>query len=151
MFQPSHSLSHAVLRTATTVLIALAGAAGMARADAANLTVELQGAGPGGGRMLAALYAAPEAWMKDGKAVAAQTVVKTDKVVMVFADLAPGRYAVSAFHDANDNGKLDTNPAGLPTEKYGFSRDAAGHFGPPGFEDAAIDLQADTRIVIHLH
>ena len=38
--------------------------------------------------------------------------------------LAPGSYAVSVFHDANSNGKLDTF-AGIPREGYGFSNNPA--------------------------
>ena len=35
---------------------------------------------------------------------------------LVARDLPPGRYAVNAFHDENDNGKLDTNLVGIPSE-----------------------------------
>ena len=46
-------------------------------------------------------------------------------------DLAPGRYALSAFHNENDNGELDTNLLGVPSEGYGFGNDASAAFGPP--------------------
>jgi ABC-type glutathione transport system ATPase component len=42
----------------------------------------------------------------------------------VFKDLAPGTYAVSAYQDLNGNQRLDANMVGMPTEPYGFSRDA---------------------------
>ena len=45
---------------------------------------------------------------------------------VVFTELKPGAYAVITFHDENDNGKLDENASGLPTEGYGFSNDAEG-------------------------
>ena len=48
------------------------------------------------------------------------------------------------------NGKLDTNIVSIPTERYGFSRDAKGRMGPPSFDDAAVDLQADTTIAVKL-
>ena len=38
-----------------------------------------------------------------------------------FADFPHGTYAISVFHDANGNGKLDTF-IGIPREGYGFSR-----------------------------
>jgi uncharacterized protein (DUF2141 family) len=59
--------------------------------------------------------------------------------------------ALSVFHDANNDGKLGANPAGVPIEPYGFSRDARGRFGPPEFDAAAIDVQGDQRVTIHLH
>ena len=54
--------------------------------------------------------------------------------------IPPGTYAVQAYHDANDNGRIDRNFLGLPTEAIGFSRDAPMRFGPPRFDDAAIQL-----------
>ena len=54
--------------------------------------------------------------------------------------LAPGRYAVKAYHDANANGELDKGAFGAPTEPYGFSRNARGRFGPPAWDDASFAL-----------
>ena len=54
--------------------------------------------------------------------------------------IPPGVYAVQAFQDANDNRKVDRNLVGMPIEGIGFSNDAAFHFGPPRFADAAITL-----------
>jgi uncharacterized protein (DUF2141 family) len=47
---------------------------------------------------------------------------------------------VASYHDENDNGKLDTNAFGLPTEGYGFSNDAQGTLGPPSYTQAAFDF-----------
>lgn len=61
-------------------------------------------------------------------------------VSVVFKDLAPGSYALSAFHDVNNNQRLDRNFLGMPNEAYGFSRGARGMFGPPPFDEACIDI-----------
>jgi uncharacterized protein (DUF2141 family) len=45
--------------------------------------------------------------------------IEGETVTIVFENVAPGEYAVSAFHDENDNQKLDTGVFGIPTEKYG--------------------------------
>ena len=58
--------------------------------------------------------------------------------------LPAGDYAVSAFLDENNNMKLDSNLFGLPTELYGFSRNARNPVGPPPFEAAAFRLGDDT-------
>jgi uncharacterized protein (DUF2141 family) len=66
-------------------------------------------------------------------------------------ELAPGRYAIAAFCDKNGNGTLDANFVGMPTEPYGFSRDARGVFGPPSWEDAAVELgDEETTLTISL-
>lgn len=58
-----------------------------------------------------------------------------------FAGFAPGRYAVTLFHDENENRKLD-KMLGIPREGFGFSRNPRIRFGPPGFDEAGIDLPA---------
>lgn len=51
-----------------------------------------------------------------------------------------GRFAVLAHHDENTDGKVDTNFFGAPTESIGFSNDASARWGPPRFDDAAIEV-----------
>lgn len=57
--------------------------------------------------------------------------------------------AIAAYHDVNDNGQLDRNSFGIPSERYGFTRDARGITGPPTFEDAVITI-ADEPIKISI-
>lgn len=59
---------------------------------------------------------------------------------VVVKGVPPGSWAVLAYQDENDNGELDRNLIGIPKEPYGFSRDARSRFGPPGFEDAVIEV-----------
>ena len=61
----------------------------------------------------------------------------TNRNCMVeFDDLPKGEYAVSVFHDENDNKILDRNFLGIPKEGVGASNNAKGHFGPPKYKDA---------------
>ena len=115
---------------------------------AADLTVEVRGVRSGDGRLYVAVHA-PET--KDtfpaGTGVAAlRQRAQVGTVRFVLRDLSPGRYAVNAFHDENDNGDLDTNLLGIPSEGYGFTNDPDSSFGPPDFEEAAVDV-GDTPAV----
>jgi len=65
-------------------------------------------------------------------------------------DVPAGNWAVLAYQDANENGELDRNFIGIPSENYGFSRDARGKFGPPSFEDAAIAVDGDGATVANV-
>lgn len=117
-------------------------------AQALDLTVVVTGARSAKGQVRAAVYDKAEGWTKTmlrGEAVAAG-----ERVTLVFRQLPAGTYAVAVYHDENGNGRLDANVIGLPTEPYGFSRDAAGTLGPPRFADAAMALQADTTIHVKL-
>jgi uncharacterized protein (DUF2141 family) len=66
---------------------------------------------------------------------------------IVFADLPPRRYAVIVFHDENDNGRLDENGWGVPTEGYGFSNNAQGFLGAPSFAAAEVTLDGKDRSI----
>ncbi len=52
---------------------------------------------------------------------------------------------MSVFLDENANMKLDANVFGVPTELFGFSRDARNPMGPPPFADAAFRLEDGGR------
>ena len=64
-----------------------------------------------------------------------------DSVTVVFENLKPGEYAVSVFHDQNNNGKMDTNAVGIPKEGFAFGNNATGLFGPPSFDNAKVILE----------
>jgi uncharacterized protein (DUF2141 family) len=68
-----------------------------------------------------------------------------------FEGLAPGRYAVSLFHDQNGNGRLDSNWIGAPTEGYGASQNALPALGAPKFEENAIVVTGVTPVVVEMH
>jgi uncharacterized protein (DUF2141 family) len=119
-------------------------------AHAFDLTLEVLNPKVVQGSINAALYNSAETWLKQDLAVGAQRVPAAEKTVIVYRGLPAGAYAISLFHDENGNGKLDTNVVGLPTERYGFSRDARGRMGPPAYADAVFELQADTTVAITL-
>lgn len=56
-----------------------------------------------------------------------------------FTGVQPGRYALSVFHDANANRRLDM-VLGMPKEGFGFSRNPKVRFGAPKFEQVDIEL-----------
>ena len=119
-------------------------------AEAADLAVEVRGLASDRGAVNVALFDRAETFTKTAL-IGKSTPATSKPAVVVFRNVTPGAYAVGAFHDANNNGKLDTNLLGLPTEKYGFSRDAMGAFGPPSFDAAKITVGKDNvSIVINL-
>ncbi|GGZ80624.1 DUF2141 domain-containing protein [Algibacter mikhailovii] len=59
----------------------------------------------------------------------------------IFKNVPVGTYAISVFHDENDNGQLDTNSFGIPNESYGCSNNARGFMGPPKWKNAKFELR----------
>jgi UDP:flavonoid glycosyltransferase YjiC (YdhE family)/uncharacterized protein (DUF2141 family) len=69
----------------------------------------------------------------------------------IFTGIEPGVYAISTFHDENDNGDIDTNFLGIPTEDWCTSRNAHGFMGPPSFDDAKFTYKGGVvRLQAHL-
>ena len=109
---------------------------------AADLTLDLATTAPGG-RIAVALYGDAASLRRGQGAVRTLRVERTGATTRtVITGLPPGRYAVATFHDRDGNGALTLWPIGLPKEAYGFSNEARGRFGPPGFAAAAFDLPA---------
>ncbi len=119
-------------------------------AQAARVTLTVDGIRSTEGFIMAELFDGPASFLKNflnGQ----RTAARTPSVTLVFENVAPGRYAMSAFHDRNNNGKLDKGAFGIPQEPFGFSRDARGLMGPPSFDDASFDVPAEgISVVIHL-
>ena len=144
---PSAQAAKLAVLAVTTLLFAAAG-------RAADLEVTLQGTHSADGRALVALHRNDpgKTFPNEAGAVAREArPAGTGKLLVVFPRLSPGEYAVAAFHDANDDGELNTNFAGMPQEGYGFSNDARGFMGPPSFAAAAVTIGPDDglhRIVV---
>jgi uncharacterized protein (DUF2141 family) len=75
------------------------------------------------------------------------TRISSGRAEYVFTDIAPGKYGVKLFHDANDNGKIDTNFLGIPREGYGFSNNAKGFIGPPGFKKLIVEVTTGSMAI----
>lgn len=122
------------------LLTAFLAPAEQAPTPTANMIrVEIGGLRNDKGQVMCALFSSARDFPKNGdKAIAqAKSEISQGHATCEFSGIAPGRYAVSVFHDENSNGKMDTNFMGIPREGVGASNNARGHLGPPKFEDAA--------------
>ena len=122
-------------------------------AAAAELAVTIDGGRSADGQFRVALFESASGFPGGPEAPAkAETIAAKDgSVIIDFADMKAGIYAVAVYHDENGNGELDKNMLGIPTEGYGFSNNARGFMGPPTFADAAVTLKGqDQAITISL-
>ena len=108
-------------------------------AEAATVTVTVQGANASLGNMLyATLYCGEPTWLDPAQAAGtAQVVVKAETLVLRFDNVASGGCAMSLYHDENGNGTLDImkGPFPIPTEGLAVSNNAF-RFGPPKYKEA---------------
>lgn len=124
-------------RSRPTVELQAPSSSGMA-----TLTVTAVGLTSREGSVALALFDSADDFKKRSDAVAAERILPTPEgsVTWRIDGLPPGRYALAAYHDLNDNGELDRPALGPPSEPYGFSNGARGTFGPPSFDEAAVEI-----------
>jgi uncharacterized protein (DUF2141 family) len=129
----------------------LAGVLFNAAAQAGELVVTVNDVAVHKGQLKMALFDSAAAWDGKAKAIAQQAQAATaGSVEFRFADLPGGTYAISVMHDENDNGRMDSNFLGMPTEGYAFSNDPK-VMRKATFEEAAFEVGADgARIDMHL-
>ena len=127
---------HTAIRT---LLLALAAAAPLAQA--ADLSIRVDNVGSSDGHVMVAVYDGAAGFLKRPVAQASAPA-HAGRTTLVVKDLAPGDYGFAVYHDANGNGKLDTNPMGIPIEPVAFSNDAQGRMGPPAFDAVSLSVPA---------
>ena len=118
--------------------------AAAASASAATVEVRVSSVAAGRGKVNVAVCD-KERFLKDCLYSGSVPAQATD-VVVTIQNVPKGTWAVLAYQDENQNDKLDRNLIGIPSENYGFSRDARGKFGPPDFSDAAIDVGDESTV-----
>ena len=119
-------------------------------AEPLQALLSIQGLKSDQGSVRVALYNKPEGFTQPKKAVHLRSVEAEKGQVTLSLNVPPAKYAVAVFHDANNNGVLDKNAFGIPTEAYGFSNNARGRFGPPDFGDCLIEIGPNTQARIQL-
>ncbi|MEQ8240226.1 MAG: DUF2141 domain-containing protein [Cyclobacteriaceae bacterium] len=99
------------------------------------------------GKIALAVYRPSDEFLSDNPYRSKLIPVDSEQPVLN-TTLPSGVYAISLYHDENNNDQLDKSMVGLPKEGYGFSNDAMGLFGPPSFEKASFKVTNDTSFVI---
>jgi len=119
--------------------ITLSAALFLAVGSASSATVEVHVSGVNAKGSVKVAVCDRERFLKQC-VFSASAPAQAGETTVLVKGVPAGTWAVLAYQDENGNGELDRNLVGMPKEAYGFSRDARGRFGPPGFEDAAIEV-----------
>lgn len=114
-----------------------------AAATAGEIRLTVTGVRDDQGKVMIALYDNPEAFTRDVRRDGLMLAPQAGEVKGVFTNVPSGTYAIAVYHDENNNGKLDYNLFGIPGESFGFSKDAIGTMGPPGFDAASFTVGAE--------
>lgn len=139
------------MKTLPLVLSLIVGMAALTpavrAAETSSLTVTFSGIKATTGAILFSVVNSEAAYGDKAPPTAqAMLPVTTKTATKVFEGLAPGRYAIKAFHDVNGDGKMGANPFGIPTEPFAFSNNAVGNMGPAKWADASFEVKAGANI-----
>ncbi len=137
-------LLHAAAATWLAV-IPMGGAAGRA-AHAGAVEVHVTNVADARGTVRAEICS-PGEWLKDGCAHKSLAPASPGVTTLTLRDVGPGTWAVVVFHDRNNDGEVDRNLLGIPTEGIGFSRNPALGLHGPSFEAAAFTIDARGGVI----
>ena len=133
------------------VLLMFTLAVSFVYSQTANLTIKIMGIHNPIGIMNFAVYDNAENYDKSKDYFIGESIpVESLDFEYVFHDLPYGNYAISLFHDEDENKELNTNWIGMPKELFGFSNDAKAKMGPPDFIDASFEIIGDMEMIINL-
>lgn len=120
-----------------------------AQEETFDITVNISGLKSNEGNVLIALYKGSENFLKKSY-VGVIAKIADKKSTYILKNIPKGEYAISFFHDENDNKKMDSNFLGIPKEDYGCSNNATGFMGPPKYNDAKFTLSKNTTVNIEI-
>lgn len=126
---------------------AILGLAIAVPAQAAPLTVELDGVRGPGGRLYVSVQTRDQ-FMQDGGAAGSVMTAPVAGPHRFGYDLPPGEYAVSVWHDDNGNGQFDKDENFVPLDGWAMTNGSALR-GEPTFDQVRI-VVGDAPAVVRL-
>jgi uncharacterized protein (DUF2141 family) len=134
------------------IAAALAAAIAPAAAEAGRVTVDLNGL-RAGGTAYVQLQTRAQFMGSDRVGGRIVPVTAAGTLSVDLGEVAPGDYAVSVWHDDNDNRQFDMGTqGGGPLDGWAIANGAEAGAGPPDFDRAKITItQAPLRLPMTLH
>lgn len=116
-----------------------------------ELELEIHGIETDAGFIEIGIYNSGEHFLEEGKTFKTYTIpVKNKKASINISDLPEGNYAITLYHDENEDGKCNLNFLGIPKEPYAFSNNFKPKFSAPSFKDCTFSLEENLHLDIHL-
>ena len=138
--------------TLTTLFLTLSLTSSFTNAnDDLSLNVLVVGATPSKGQIVLSLFDSPNHHLKQPLVSLRQKVDANGEASFQLSGLDDAMYSVSVFYDEDQDGKLNTNFIGIPTELVGFSNNAKGRFGPPTFDQTKFRPSPKLSVEIRLN
>ena len=141
------------MMTPRTTALAIAALLFGAPALSADVTVSVSKLASDTGALVVQVYDSKDTWLSDDTVLSKRHILSegdAGQTIVIPIELKPGRYALSVYHDENNNEKLDANFIGIPKEPVGLSNDHRPKFGPPSYDKAGIEIGEGSVVEILL-
>jgi uncharacterized protein (DUF2141 family) len=113
-----------------------------------RVTVVVTGLRNDAGRVVGGLYGSADHWLEHGHADGdCRARIRHGRARCVFAHAPAGPVAFAGMHDEDEDGALDRDLLGVPSEGYAFSNDVHEPLGPPSFDAASF---VASSLVVHV-
>lgn len=119
-------------------------------AQTADLTIKVEGIKQiDKSSIMIAVYNNEDDFLESDKIYKKVDVAVDSTVVSyTFTEIPIGSYAVSLYHDEDNDNEMDRKWYGPPKEGYGFSNNFTSNIRPARFDDASFDLTENKTISI---
>ena len=107
-----------------------------------SVTVEVNNINEEEGTLRIGLFSPDDKFLETPSYTKDIKIERESTVTAIFVNIPYGTYAISVFHDIDNNDELDANFMGIPKEPVGFSNDHKPKMGPPNFKGAAFTLES---------
>ena len=117
-----------------------------------DIVVVVEGAKTTTGHIMVAIYGSEESWLKEPLLARKANPGPDGRTEIVFKrEELPEEFAISLYHDVNDNGAMETGFMRIPKEPYGFSNNPGFRMGPPLYAPSIVKRdEVEREVVIHL-
>lgn len=120
--------------------------------DDAKILINCSNLDDSGGNLVYTLYATEESYNAEKNELAHLTVsvAAGDVDTAAFNHLKPGIYTVTAFHDSNMDGELNTGAFGRPKEQFAISNISRRLWSKPHWQETSFEVRAGDPKSINL-
>jgi len=92
------------------------------------------------GKAMVGLFIEEETFLRNPEKILSAEIIN-NKSKVTFTDIPDGIYALSVYHDENDNDKLDLIMGVIPKEDNGTSNNPDNVLGPPKWKDSIFEIK----------
>lgn len=139
---------HNIFRQFLVAVLITSASTAWAQTSSVCTTIKVEGLKPAIGFLYLSAYDSAASYFKKPIWQTRVKVIETTESVQV-CGLQVDEIAIMGYQDLNDNGKLDSNPLGIPNEPYGSSGTPP-MFSAPTWESAKVKFLPDTFINIKM-